>query len=306
MMRGIVATVAAIAVVAVAGYLVMTGAFDPRLTASPSPAPTPTASGSRSPLASTPGPTVRPTPSATAEPTPVDNSVAAEAVVVPLRSAELATHISGVVNSIYVNAGSQVMDGQLLVKLEQATYRDAIEVAQSRVDQAARAVDVARLQVEQLPPDASPGQIEFVQASLRLAEADLDLAESRLSEAQTALTQTEIRAPFAGTVASVDIELGEQALAGQAVITIGDQSGWLIETTDLSELEVVRIAVGDRATVSLDALRDLSVSGTVERIQVRGTNDDGGVVFAVSIRPDVHHPELRWGLTATVRISPSG
>ncbi|HUR16162.1 MAG TPA: efflux RND transporter periplasmic adaptor subunit, partial [Candidatus Limnocylindrales bacterium] len=252
------------------------------------------------------GPTVRPSPSITAEPTPIDNSVGAAAVVVPLRSAELATRISGVVASIYVHNGSPVEDGQLLLKLEQKTYQDAIDVAQSRVDQAGRAVELARLQVEQLPLDASPGQIEFVQASLRLAEADLDLAESRLREAQTALTQTEIRAPFAGTVASVDIELGEQALAGQAVITVGDQSGWLIETTDLSELEVVRIAVGDRATVALDALPELVVNGTVERIQVRGTNDDGGVVFAVSIRPDIHHSELRWGLTATVRIAPSG
>ena len=232
--------------------------------------------------------------------------MAAEAVVVPLRSAELATRISGVVASIYVNDGSQVQDGQLLLRVEQGQYQAAIVAAQADVGLATAAVEQARLQVEQLPPDASPGQVEFVQANLRLAEAELDVAESRLVEAQTALTQTEVRAPFAGTVASVDIEVGEQALAGQAVITMGDQSGWLVETTDLSELEVVRIAVGDRATVSLDALPDLVVNGTVERIQVRGTNDDGGVVFAVSIRPDVHHEELRWGLTATVRIAPSG
>ena len=139
-----------------------------------------------------------------------------------------------------------------------------------------------------------------------MAEAERDLAESNLSEAQTALQQTEVRAPFAGTVADVAVEAGEQAVAGQTLLTIGDTSGWQIETTDLSELEVVRVAVGDRATISFDALPGRTIEGTVERIQVRGTSADGGVVFAVSIRPDINSPDLRWGMSATVRIRPSG
>jgi hypothetical protein len=55
-----------------------------------------------------------------------------------------------------------------------------------------------------------------------------------------------------------------------------------------------------------DALPELTIDGTVDRIQVRGASDDGGVVFAVAIRPDDHHAELRWGMSATVHIKPSG
>jgi hypothetical protein len=47
------------------------------------------------------------------------------------------------------------------------------------------------------------------------------------------------------------------------------------------------------------------LSGHVDRIQVRGTGDAGNVVFAVAIRPDVHDPDLRWNMTAEVRITPS-
>ena len=193
-----------------------------------------------------------------------------------------------------------------MVMLDQATYIAAVGVAEDVLSRANTVVAQAQLQLDQLPPDASPGQIESVQANLRVAEAERDLAESTLTEAQTALQQTEVRAPFAGTVADVLIEAGEQAIAGQTLLTIGDTGGWLIETTDLSELEVVRIAVGDRAALSFDALPGQTTDGTVESIQVRGTSAQGGVVFAVSIRPDVTSPDLRWGMSATVRISPSG
>ena len=152
----------------------------------------------------------------------------------PLRSADLATRVSGVVSGIYVTDGRDAAANQLLLKVDQSTYLAAIDVATSLVGRSTTAVELAQLQLDQLPPDASPGQIESVQANLRLAEAELDLAQSRLTDAQTALAQTEVRAPFAGTIADVGIEVGEQAVAGQTVITIGDVTGWLIETTDLS------------------------------------------------------------------------
>jgi len=225
---------------------------------------------------------------------------------VPLRSADLATRVSGVVSGIYVSEGTDAAANQLLLKVDQSTYLAAIDVAEAEIRRATAAVQQLQLQLDQLPPDASPGQIESVQTNLRLAEAELELARSTLTDAQTALTQTEVRAPFAGTIADVGVEVGEQAIAGQTVISIGDMRGWLIETTDLSELEVVRVAVGDRATVTFGALPDLELEGTVDGIQVRGTNAEGGVVFAVAIRPDSHDPALRWGLSATVRITPSG
>jgi HlyD family secretion protein len=225
---------------------------------------------------------------------------------VPLRSADLPARVSGVVEAVYVRDGGEAQANQLLVKLDQSTYLAAVGVAEEALDRAEAVAAQAQLQLEQLPPDASPGQIEAVQANLRLAEAERDLAESRLAEAQTALVQTEVRAPFAGTVADVAVDAGEQAIAGQTIVTIGDTAGWLIETTDLTELEVVRVAVGDRATITFEALPDVMVEGTVERIQVRGTSEAGGVVFAVALRPDLNDPALRWGMSATVRIRPTG
>ena len=311
MMRGVLATVVAVAVLAGAFLAIQSGAFNPTHTSSPAPTATATPTFTTSlpspdvTASLAPTPSATPSPSPTPEPTPVDTSVTASAVVVPIRHADLATRAAGVVESIYVPEGAQVSANQLLLRLEQTSYLNAIQSAASRVTEATQAVTQAQLQVNQLPPDASPGQIESVQANLRLAQAGLDVARAALTAAQDALLLTEIRAPFPGTIAEVSVEIGEQAVAGQPVIAIGDLSAWFIETTDLSELEVVRVGVGDRAELTFEALPGLTLGGTVDRIQPRGVASDGSVFYAVFIEPDSHEPRLRWGMSATVRIVPT-
>ncbi|MEP7379878.1 MAG: efflux RND transporter periplasmic adaptor subunit [Chloroflexota bacterium] len=264
----------------------------------PRPSPSPTARPSTTPRPS-PTATIRPSP------TPIDTSIRATAVVIPQRSADLSVPIDGIVDQIYVHELDEVTIGQLILRLDQTAYLAAVGKAQSNLEHLDAVLDKAQLEVDQLPLDATPAQIASAQADLRLAQTDRDVAASTLTEAQVALRQTELRAPFAGTVAAINIERGEQAVAGQPVAAIGDLTSWLIETTDLSELEVVRVAVGDAASVTFEALPDLVLSGRVDRIQVRGTGEAGNVVFAVAIRPDSHNEQLRWNMTATVRITPS-
>jgi RND family efflux transporter MFP subunit len=289
-----------VVVAAVVAALLYTGVLSGT---GPTPSPAPTPSVSPSPV-HTPSPT--PTPTPRVSPTPIDTSIVAAAVVIPNQSSDLAIPVSGIVAGVYVEENQDVTADELLVKLDQSTYLAQINVAQSDVTRADAAVTRAQLALNQLPPDATPDQVSAAQADLGLAQAELRLANSNYNAAQVALKQTEVRAPFAGTVASVNVAVGEQATAGETVVTIGDLSSWLIETTDLSELEVVRVAVGDRATITIGALPGVALTGSVSRIQVRGTNADGGVVFAVAIRPDQAPPQLRWGMTATVHIKPNG
>ncbi len=247
-------------------------------------------------------PTPRPTPS----PTPVDLSVTASAVVVPLRSADLAMTVSGRVADVLVEPEDVVVNNQVLLRLDASAQQAAVRVASADVSRAEAAVERARAQLDLLPDDAAPAQTEAAQAELRLAQAELEVARSTLAEAQIALRQTELRAPFPGTVVSVEIADGEQATAGDVVMTIADTSGWFLETRDLGELDVVRISVGDAATITFDALPGVELGGTVARIQVRGTAEQGGVRFGVLVRPDRHLGNLRWNMSATVRILPGG
>lgn len=287
-MRASLGALAILAVLALMGVSFVAGL------AAGTPTPTPT------PVRPTPTATpVRPTP--TPSPTP-EPGIAAVAIVVPQRSIELAAPFTAVVEAVFVSEGAQVREGQLLVRLDTTTRRAAVSVAEADLRRSNAAADRARLIVDQLPEDASQAQRDSAEADLRLAEAEVELAQSALEAARAAVRQTEIRAPFAGTVAAVEVAVGEQAVGGRAVVTVADLSGWLLETTDITELDVVRVAVGDPVAIRFAALPELTLDGVVEQIRVRGATADGGVRFDVVIRPGEHRSELRWNMTAEVRI----
>ncbi|CAN5846368.1 hypothetical protein BH24CHL6_BH24CHL6_03900 [soil metagenome] len=260
-------------------------------------APPPTATPSATVTA-----TARPSPRVT----PLDPAIVASAVVVPSRSADLAASITGRVAEVLVEPDQEVLADELLLRLDASARQAALEVADADVRRAEVAAERALTQLELLPEEAEPARRESAQAELRLAEAELAVARSTLAEAEIALTQTELRAPFAGTVVSVDIGAGEQAIAEQPLITLADTSTWLLQTTDISELQVVRVSVGDGAMITFEALPGVELRGSVSRIQVRGTSQQGGVRFDVLIRPADLLPELRWNMSATVRILPGG
>lgn len=294
MTRSLLALIALVLVgLAAVAYLGSVRPNDARPTASPVvPSPSPTVA------------VVTPAPRRTPTPTPIDTSIVASAVVLPERSAELSMPVGGRVAAILIDEQQQVTSGQLLLRLDDSAQQAALRVAMSGQRRAEAAVAAARAQLDALPEDARPVQREALEAELRLAEAELALARAAVNEAEVAVRLNELRAPFSGTVVAIHVSLGEQAPAGSSVATIADLSSWLIETTDLSELDVVRIAVGDPASITFEALPGLVLQGTVERIQVRGMPEQRGTRFDVAIRPAEHHPELRWNMSATARLRP--
>lgn len=191
-----------------------------------------------------------------------------------------------------------------------ATAAD-INSAQSGIDQAE-----ARLQsfLAVLPADvaAAEAEVRNFQAQLELLtagaraetvaarEADIASATASLQDALVALADMELRAPFNGTVASVDVSLGEQLGAGAAVIQLADLENWQIETEDLTELQIIRIEEGSTAKIEFDALPDVELTGTVDRIRLVGEDNRGDIVYKVIVIPDTLDPRLLWNMTAVV------
>lgn len=147
-------------------------------------------------------------------------------------------------------------------------------------------------------------------AEIRLAQAEADYAslqsddvnavQGSLSAAQVALSNAELRAPIGGTVADLNVKAGEAINMGQVAATIADFSNWLVKTTDLTELDVVNIHEGQAVTVTLDALPDTPLSGTVLSIGQTFSESQGDVVYEATIALDETHPAMRWGMTALV------
>jgi multidrug resistance efflux pump len=138
---------------------------------------------------------------------------------------------------------------------------------------------------------------------LAQAEALLDKTRLAVASLELQLEDTELRAPFAGTVVDVLVDPGDEAAPGQVGLVLATLDQIEVHTTDLTELDVAGLAVGRPAEVSVDALPDRSFSGTVSEISLQGQDYRGDVVYTVIVTLDgAPDPALRWGMTAEVRI----
>jgi HlyD family secretion protein len=128
-------------------------------------------------------------------------------------------------------------------------------------------------------------------------------AEAALAQARIALADAELKAPFDGTIVTLNNKVGELATPGVFVVRLADLSALRIETTDLTELSISRIRTGDAATITFDALPGVKLTGKVTRIDEYGRNRQGHIVYTVYVLPDTRDNRLRWNMTASVSIS---
>lgn len=175
-----------------------------------------------------------------------------------------------------------------LSQLAGSKREDEIAVARAGVD----AAQAALAQIK-APPQTS---------TLLALQAQIDSAKAQVATARFDLDQTELKAPFAGTLAALDLHAGEQVTAGAAIAQLADISTWQIETTDLTELSVVKVSEGAPVVITFDAIPGMELPGTVVRVKGYGESRQGDVVYRVVVSPNHLDPRLRWNMTASVSI----
>ena len=232
----------------------------------------------------------KPTPSITdVTPTPViEAGVNASAVVAPIEYVELAFTTVGRVKSVEVKVGDEVSAGQTLVQLDTA-------VLEAQVTEAEYNLKALETQLAKLTRNVA------TERDRDIARANVDSAQARLDSIKAQLANTTLVSPMSGTVTAVDISTGETVTPGRVVITIADLSTFRIETTDLSEVDVPKVSVGQTATVYIEAL-DMEITGKVIEIAQQSQTMGGDVVFSVTIELDEQPDGLRWGMSAEVHL----
>ena len=190
---------------------------------------------------------------------------------------------------------------------ELASARAQIQQAQAALDTLLAPATESDIAAAEAEVRRAESQLALLEAGTRTetiaaAQADLTAAQTTLMQRQLELTDTELRAPFAGTVASLNLEVGEQVSAAAPVAQLADLTDWRVETDDLTEINVVYVQTGDRVSISIDALPDLQLTGTIERIKPLGENKQGDITYTATILPDNSDDRLRWNMTASVII----
>jgi multidrug resistance efflux pump len=194
-------------------------------------------------------------------------------------------------------------------------YEDELEEAREDYNEKVRARDVLIIELESAEAawQSALAAVEQAQTDydatldgpdpdqLALAETRLASAAAQLEAASNQLENLTLAAPFAGVVAELMISEGEWTAPGQPVVVLANLNSLRVETTDLNEIDVVLIEVGDTAEVTFDAFPDKVFEGTVIEISPKasaGTGVNYTVVIDLAELPE----NARWGMTAFVDI----
>ena len=193
------------------------------------------------------------------------------------------------------------------VKLEHGNQLIDTGVYKSTAKMYKKRLDVAwekyRKAVLWLDLDSS---LETAKSQLVQAQKDYDsLQDPYFAEdtagARAALANAEVRAPFAGTLTNLDLKVGEFAASGQPVLTVADLSGWVVKTTDLTEIDVVNLSEGQPVDITLDAIPNQTLKGNILSISQNYTERQGDIVYKVTVLLTDKNPAIRWGMTAKLK-----
>lgn len=154
-------------------------------------------------------------------------------------------------------------------------------------------VEAARAQLNELLADPKSSDLARAEAQVAQAQAQLEQAQIRLDDAT-------LRAPFAGTVAEVNVAPGEQ-IDQRSPVTLIDTSRYIVKAT-VDEVDAARVEVGQQVQVLIDALGGPALTGTVKRIAPQAQSGSAVTAYEVTFEVDPASRPVKSGMTASAQI----
>jgi len=135
---------------------------------------------------------------------------------------------------------------------------------------------------------------------LQSQQLSVQNSKNSLQDAKDNLANYYIYAPFDGVVGAVSVQKGQTISSGTAAITFITQTE--MTTISLSEEDVTKIKMGDKAVITFDAIDGLSVAGKVTEIDTIGTVSQGVVSYNVQITFDTQDSRIKPGMSTSVNV----
>jgi HlyD family secretion protein len=272
--------------------------------------------------------------------TTIVETVSATGKIQPEIEVKIASMVSGEIIALPIKEGQVVKKGDLLVKINPDLYTSGLNrtVAnlsgtKAGLSQADASFKEAKASYERNKVlfekgiisksdwDKAVASFDVAKATKQTAYFNVQSASASVNEAKDNLGRTIIYAPADGTVSVLNVELGErvlgtQQMAGTEILRVANLNNMEVEV-DVNENDIVKIKVGDKANVEVDAYLKKQFKGVVTSISNSASStltSDQVTNFKVKVRilkesyqdllegkPDTYSP-FRPGMTATVDI----
>ena len=221
----------------------------------------------------------------------------------------LSSEVIGKVTALFVEEGDTVTQGQLVLQVDDKNLLAALEQSQAAVR--INTIDIERqeIRIENLRKqfersrslherkmvgddefDNSENQLNLAVVDLKSSRERLAQAEAQLDQVNDQLSKTKIVSPIEGVVTSLDIKVGETAIAsstnipGSSLMTIANPASIYTEVL-VDEADIASVAVGQRVEIVAIAYPDQPMLGEVRYIANTAKVEPGrqGLSFTVEI-----------------------
>lgn len=215
-------------------------------------------------------------------------TVNANGRIQPKTQVKISADVSAKIMKLSVKEGDWVEKGQFLLELDRENHLASVESAEAGLRASQADAKLARenmLKAEkdyirtkelfekslesQATLDAFAAAFQVEKARYESSLEQVDRANASLKQTRDNLSKTRIYAPMTGTISQLNKEVGEIALGSQfqedVILIISNLSGMEAEV-NVDENDVVNIALGDSATIEVDAFPDMQLKGVVTEI----------------------------------------
>ena len=194
------------------------------------------------------------------------------------------THLSNL--SSYTGTTNNYLSSFLSAKRSIQDYKEAIITAERSIEE--KELSLAKIKEG---PDG---------LDIRAKKIAIQQREDALATAQQTLADHYVRAPFVGAIAKVSAKKGDSASASTIIATLITRSR--IAEISLNEVDVSKIKVGQKATITFDAIEGLSIIGEVAEIDSVGAITQGVVTYGVKIGFDTQDEKVKPGMSVSAAI----
>lgn len=253
----------------------------------------------------------------------VVSSINASGNIVVDQIANIDPTISGTVENLSVKVGDTVQKGQRLFTISNDQLSVSMKKAAISVRQSQTAIDSAHLDVKSAQANYALSQKSSSSSTKKQREVlkgKIDIAKAQEQTARESYAATVadyqrqvddankriVTAPLNGTVNAVNIkngdDLGKTSSNGnETPIIIGDLTT-LQASVEVNEVDISSVAIGQKATLTFDAISNLTATGKVEKIDSLGTLSSGVVNYTVTVGFDMLDARIRPGMSVSTAL----
>jgi len=240
----------------------------------------------------------------------ITNTVTATGTIQAIKTINVGTQVSGLIDKIYVDFNDVVKKGQILAKLDTTALKAQLDQSRSQVDQSQAQLDYQKATFDRLKglydknliAQADYDQAEF---NYKNAVASLSNAKSALDRAKVNLGYATIYSPIDGVVLNRAIELGQTVAASFSTPTLFSIANDLTQMqvqTSVDEADIGKVKNNQRVEFTVDAYPDLKFKGSVSQVRLQPTTTNNVVTYTVILNAPNPDKKLMPGMTASATI----